>query len=299
MDIVDAHHHLWDLERNHYPWLKAKEIDRGWGDTSSLKQTYNAEHLLADADRADLNLLKSVHVQASFDPSDPVGETRWLEEVASTAGSKGIPNAIVGWADFSRDDLGDILIGHGRHPRFRGVRQVLNRHPDPMLNRAPRDFLSEDKWRGNFSQLAAHGFSFDAQIYHHQAESLYQLAKANPDIPMVLDHAGMPAERDSVNLEGWKSAIAKLATLPHMMIKLSGFGMVDNHWTAESIRPLVLHCIDCFGPERAMFASNFPVDRLMASYAQIWSAFAEIAEPFSETERRDLFCGSAERFYRI
>ena len=149
------------------------------------------------------------------------------------------------------------------------MRQVLNRHANPVLNRAPRDFLAEDAWRKGFSQLARYGLRFDAQIYHHQADSLYELAVANPDVPMVLDHAGMPAERDPANLEGWRQAITKLATVPHMMIKLSGFGMVDNHWTAESIRPLVLHCIDCFGPNRAMFASNFPVDRLMASYAQV------------------------------
>lgn len=299
MEIVDAHHHLWDLERNFYPWLKEAELDRGWGDTSSLKKSYVAGHLLNDAREAGVTLVKSVHVQASFDPSDPVGESRWLEEHAEDSSSRGIPAAIVGWADFSRADLVPLLEGHKQYSRTRGIRQVLNRHPDPKLNRAPRDFLADDAWRKGFARLADYGLRFDAQIYHHQAESLYQLAKANPDVPMVLDHAGMPVERDSDSLEGWRKAIVRLATLPHMMIKLSGFGMVDNHWTTESIRPLVLHCIDCFGPQRAMFASNFPVDRLMASYGKVWSAFAEIAAPFSESDRHDLFRGSAERFYSI
>ncbi|MEZ5649679.1 MAG: amidohydrolase family protein [Burkholderiaceae bacterium] len=299
MEIVDAHHHLWDLERNFYPWLKEAHIDRGWGDVSELKKSYLASHLLADARQAGVELVKSVHVQASFDPSNPVGETLWLEQAAGEPGCEAIPAAIVGWADLSRDDLVPLLEGHKQASRTRGIRQVLNRHPNPVLNRAPRDFLSEDGWRKGYAVLARYGLRFDAQIYHHQHESLYELAKANPEIPVVLDHICMPAERDPENLAGWHQAIAKLATLPHMMIKLSGFGMVDNHWTAESIRPLVMHCIDCFGPQRAMFASNFPVDKLMASYGRMWAAFAEIAAPFSEAERHALFRGSAERFYDI
>ena len=299
MEIVDAHHHLWDLERNFYPWLKEAHIDRGWGDVSALRKSYLASDLLADAKQAGVELIKSVHVQASFDPSNPVGETLWLEQAASEPGCEAIPAAIVGWADLSRDDLVPLLEGHKQASRTRGIRQVLNRHPNPVLNRAPRDFLSEDAWRKGYAALARYGLRFDAQIYHHQHESLYALAKANPDIPVVLDHICMPAERDPENLAGWHRAIAKLATVPHMMIKLSGFGMVDNHWTAESIRPLIMHCIDCFGPQRAMFASNFPVDKLMASYGRMWVAFAEIAAPFSEPERHALFRGSAERFYDI
>ena len=109
----------------------------------------------------------------------------------------------------------------------------------------------------------------------------------------------MPVERDSENLAGWRSGVARLAALPNMVVKLGGFGMVDNGWTVGSIRPFVLHCIDCFGPDRAMFASNFPVDRLMSSYARLWSAYDEIAAGFTAEERHALFRATAERTYRI
>ncbi|MEZ5658398.1 MAG: amidohydrolase family protein [Burkholderiaceae bacterium] len=299
MEIVDSHHHLWDLELNSYPWLKPDDHDRGWGDTSALKKTYSVASLLEDAAGAGVELVKSVHVQANFDPTRPVDETRWLESVADDPASRGLPNAIVGFADLSSPALQSVLEAHCKASRFRGIRQVLNRHPNPTHNRAPRDFLEDDAWCRGFASLARYGLSFDAQIYHHQAASLIRLARANPNVPVVVDHTGLPLERDEANLSAWREAIAALAALPHVMIKLSGFGMLDRNWGAESIRPFVLHCIECFGPERAMFGSNFPVDRLMASYGKVWSAFDEVTCDFSASERSALFRTSAERFYRI
>lgn len=299
MEIVDAHHHLWDIERNFYPWLKEVHHDRGWGDMSALMLSYRASDLLSDAAGAGLTLLKSVHVQANFDPSDPVGETRWLEESATESQSGNLPSAIVAFADLSASNVIAVLEGHTRFSRVRGVRQVLNRHPDPRLNRAPRDYLADDKWRSGFAELARYGLVFDAQIYHHQATGLAELARRHPGIPVVLDHAGMPAQQDPENLEGWRRAIAELAAVPNITVKISGFGMVDNNWTTDSIRPFVRHCIDCFGPDRSMFGSNFPVDRLMASYGIIWSAYAEIVSDLSESEQHYLFRGTAERVYQI
>lgn len=299
MEIVDSHHHLWDTERNFYPWLKEVDHDRGWGDLACLKRSYVVANLLADAAEAGVTLLKSVHVQANYDPSDPVGETRWLEEVANGPQSGGLPSAIVGFADLSAHNVTEVLEGHARYARMRGVRQVLNRHPDPRLNRAPKDYLLDEHWREGFAKLARFGFSFDAQIYHHQAMDLAKLAQVHPEIPIILDHAGMPVQRDPENLEGWRRAIVELARLPNVTVKIGGFGMVDNNWTIASIRPFVRHCIECFGPDRAMFASNFPVDRLMASYGKIWSAYAEIVSDLGKNELFSLFRGTAERIYRI
>jgi predicted TIM-barrel fold metal-dependent hydrolase len=299
MEIVDSHHHLWDIERNFYPWMKEANHDRGWGDWSSLMRSYSVANLLADAAESDVKLLKSVHVQANYDPSDPVGETRWLEEIAAEPRSCGLPSAIVGFADLSAPNVSGLLEAHARYPRMRGIRQVLNRHQDPRLNRAPRDYLSDKQWREGFALLSQFGLSFDAQIYHHQAAALAELAHAHPKVSIILDHAGMPAQRDPESIKSWRRAIAELARLPNVTVKIGGFGMVDNNWTVASIRPFVMHCIDCFGPERSMFASNFPVDRLMASYGKIWNAYAEIVSDLGKNEQYFLFRGTAERIYRI
>ncbi|WP_211907424.1 amidohydrolase family protein [Pikeienuella piscinae] len=295
--FVDSHHHLWDVERNHYPWLRETDHDRGWGDWSALRKSYLAADLLADA--AGLPLVKSVHVQANFDPTDPVGETRWLHEVAEDPASRGLPHGVVAFADLSAPDAERVLDAHQEFPRMRGVRQVLNRHPDPKLNRAPADYLADPVWRRMAGRLAARGLSFDAQVYHHQMADLFELARLNPDLVIVLDHIGMPAERDAENIAAWREGIARLSDAPNINVKLSGFGMVDLHWTEESIRPFVLHCIDRFGPERAMFGSNFPVDRLMSDYRRLWRAYDTLTADFSDDERRMMFSETAERVYRV
>jgi predicted TIM-barrel fold metal-dependent hydrolase len=299
VQIVDAHHHLWDLERNAYPWNTPEDHDRGWGDLSSLKQTFLPHHLRTEAKAAGVTLLKSVHVQANWEASDPVGETRWLAEIAQDPLSHGLPSAIVGFADLSAEDAPRVLAEHAAFEQVRGIRQVLNRHDDPKLNRAPRDYLSDPDWRRTFGRLADHGFSFDAQIYQQQAFALAALARANPEVTIVIDHALMPAERDPDSLSRWHDAVSLLSDCPNTVMKISGFGMVDNRWSEDSIRPFVQHCITSFGPDRAMFGSNFPVDRLMATYAKVWAAFAAITADLDPAARHDLFVGTAERVYRI
>lgn len=300
MEIVDPHHHLWDLDRHRYPWLQERPMpDRGWGDLAPLQRSYRIADLRADAAAAGVTLLKSVHVQANFDPADPVGETRWLDGVAADPASGGLPTAIVAFADLSAPDAPQVLAAHAAHPRVRGIRQVLNRHPDPRLNRAPRDYLADPAWRRGFGLLAGFGFSFDLQVYRHQMAEAAALARAHPDTLLVLGHAGMPAERDPEALADWRAGLRTLAAEPNVVVKLSGFGMTDRHWTTASLRPIVEACLDAFGPERAMFASNFPVDRLMASYGRLWAAYDALAAGFSETERRALFRATAERVYRI
>jgi predicted TIM-barrel fold metal-dependent hydrolase len=176
---------------------------------------------------------------------------------------------------------------------------VLNRHPDPKLNRAPADYLADLQWRRNLDLLAARGLSFDAQVYHHQMDDLAQVARDNPGLSIILDHTRMPSERDGDAIAGWRQGIRLLGRIPNIAVKLSGFGMFDLHWTPESIKPYVLHCIDCFGPDRSMFGSNFPVDKLMSSYTRLWHACDELTANFSAREREQMFRGTAERVYRI
>jgi predicted TIM-barrel fold metal-dependent hydrolase len=295
--IVDAHHHLWNKTVNRYPWLEGPMHDRGWGDWTALRENYLVTDLLADARHQSLS--KSVHVQANVDPSDPVAETAWLEEVASHPRARGLPTGIVGYVNFLWNDVDAWLDRHAAFPRVRGIRQVLNRHLDPVLNRADHDYLSNDTWRRNVGLLRRHGWSFDAQVYWHQMPALAALAAQHPDTTFVLDHAGMPAERDAASLDGWAREMRRLASCPNVVVKLSGYGMTDTAWTLESIRPYVLRPIEWFGPGRAMFGSNFPVDRLMADYDRLWDAYRTLVADLSADEQRALLSGTAERVYRI
>lgn len=295
--IVDSHHHLWDLSANRYPWLAEPMHDRGWGDWSPLRGDYLVADLIADASRQ--SLIKSVHVQANIDPADPVAETAWLESVAARPEARGLPTAIVAYADFGSPDVERVLERHAAFPRVRGIRQVLNRHPDPSLNRAVRDFLGDEAWRTRIGLLRRLGWSFDAQVYWQQMPSLAALAERHPDIVFVLDHAGSPAERTPEGLEGWARGMQRLARCPNVVVKLSGYGMTDNRWTVDSIRPFVRGPIEWFGPGRAMFGSNFPVDRLMADYDRLWDAYRALVSDLSPHEQTALLRGTAERVYRI
>ena len=187
-----------------------------------------------------------------------------------------------------------MLERHAAFPRVRGIRQVLN--PDPSLNRAVRDFMCDEACLARIGLLRRLGWSFDAQVYWQQMPSL---AERHPDVVFVLDHAGSPAERTPEGLARWEQGMRRLARCPNVVVKLSGYGMTDNRWAVDSIRPFVRGPFEWFGPERAMFGSNFPVDRLMADYDRLWDAYRTLVADLSPDEQTALLRGTAERVYRI
>ena len=297
MQVVDPHMHLWDLETHRYPWLQPPG-DIFIGDYQAIARTHLLPHFLADA--GPVQVLKIVHIDAGYDPADPLGEMRWLQAMADDPASHGMPNGIVAGADLSRPDVEPLLKAHAEHRNVRGIRQILNVHKVKRLDFVGRHFMREDAWRKNFRLLAKYGLSFDLQIYPDQMPDAAGLAAENPDVPLILNHTGMFADRNSVTgWRAWRDGIRLLAAQPNVAVKLSGLGMLDHHWTVESIRPYVLEAIDAFGTDRAMFASNFPVDRLFGTYERLWQAFATIVGDMSEDEKAALFRTSAERIYRI
>ncbi|TKC92454.1 amidohydrolase [Trinickia terrae] len=297
MLVVDSHVHFWDLSAHHYPWLANPSMSFV-GDARDLKHDYLPADLIEDA--AEIELLKVVHVEANYDPANPVGETRWLQSLADTRRGRDFPNAIVAAADLSQSNAQAVLEAHREYANTRGIRQILNRHSDPLYNYVQQDYLHDDTWRRNFGLLARYGLSFDLQIYPSQMADAAALARAHPDTLLILNHAGMFVDRDSVaGYRAWRDGLRLLASCENVAVKISGLAMFDHRWTVESLRPYVLETIDAFGVERAMFASNFPVDRLFGTYAALWQAYAAIVAGASESERDALFKTNAQRCYRI
>ena len=297
MQVVDPHIHLWDLKTHHYPWL-AKPGVSFVGDARDLKHDYLVADLHADAQ--DIDVLKVVHVEANHDPADPVEETRWLQSVADSAGSRGMPQAIVAAVDLSAPNAAQVLEGHIAFANMRGVRQILNVHADPLYDYVGRHLMRDPLWRENFSLLRRYGLSFDMQLYPSQMDEAVALANAHPDTQFIVNHAGMFVDRSSVEgYRAWRDGMRRLSACSNVAVKISGLAMFDHRWTVESLRPYVLETIDTFGTARAMFASNFPVDRLFGSYTDLWHAYASIVEGASADEKTALFKSNAERFYRI
>jgi len=296
MPIIDAHHHLWDLERHDYPWLKP-ETRHPAGDLTPLCRSYRLEDFLADARNQDL--VASVHLQAAM--ADPVAETAWLQALADAPGSGGFPQAIVAYADLVDPKVESVLERHCQHPNVRGIRFMLNYHEDdPLYHMTDRpDWLADPQWLSGFALLEKYRLSFDLQVYPHQMAEAAALAARHPGIQLMLNHAGLPLRRDAAHLAEWRAAMRTLAAEPNVAAKISGLGMFEPDWTPASIRPLVLATIEIFGPERCLFASNFPVDRLASDYDAIWRAFDQITAGCSADERRKLFHDNAAHFYRL
>lgn len=314
LPIIDPHHHLWGPPRGHY-----------------LR-----DDLLADVCSGH-NVVATVFAECSEryrtkGPSDflPVGETEYVAELAETpidGPGAGIAfcAGIMGYADLCTGArVRDILEAHidaGRG-RFRGIRQSSVWDPSGQVRTTSRTppprLLYEPSLREGFAELAPLGLSFDAWLYHHQLSDLADLAKAFPDTTIVLDHVGgvvgigpYVGRRDEVFHE-WSQGIHRLAQYENVVVKLGGLGMPlcgfgfhqrprapSSQELADAWRPYLITCIEQFGPARAMFESNFPVDKASCSYPVLWNAFKRIAQDFSASEKADLFHRTAARVYRL
>ncbi|HWA18367.1 MAG TPA: amidohydrolase family protein [Devosia sp.] len=290
--IIDAHHHLWDLDHGYaYPWLQDKAEGEGMlGDLALIAKTYLPADYRAESSVYDL--VKSVHIEAV--PLDAVAETRWLTGLGDS-----LPTAIVGRTVLNAPDTEEIIATHAALPRVKGIRHIVNWHANPRYTFTPADLLEDAAWQRGFALLRKYGLSFDMQLYPGQMQGALQLAQRHPDTLIVINHAGMPVDRDEAGIRLWRDGLKALAAADNVAIKISGLGMVDHAWSRESIRPFVLGSIEAFGTKRAMFGSNFPVDRLYGSFSDTYAAFEHIVSDFSEAEQDRLFRATAENWYRI
>ena len=303
LPAVDAHHHLWDLEANRYPWLMPGEGPLPFPNFKSLCRNYLVDDFRADC--AHQSIVKSVHVQAEHDESDPVRETAWLQAVADRPESGGFPHAIVAFADLSEHGVEKVLEGHCAHRNTRGIRQMLNfdSRAAEGSGRGPldkrRDLLADARFRAQFALLRRYDLSFDLQIFPWQAADAARLVADHADTQFVVNHTLMPFGRSEAGLVLWRTGLATLAAFPNVAIKISGLGMSATGWNTEISRRLVRETLDVFGTTRCLFGSNFPVDRLMIDYDTPWQVFREGIAELSTDEQRAVLRGNAERVYRI
>ena len=292
---VDAHHHLWDLEANDYPWLRPPFGWRTYGDYSAMCRSYLVDDYLADC--RGHNVVKSVHVQANWNADDPVGETRWVQSVAD---AHGFPHAIVAHANLAAADVAAVLQAHLESPNVRGIRHILGHTDDPDLARTDRpDHLGDPAWERGFALLGELGLSFDLQVYPAQMKAAAAIAARHPGVVVVVCHTGFPWDRTPAGIAAWREGMAALAALGQCHAKLSGPGMVMIDWTPESFAPFIHETIELFGPSRCMFASNVPPDALHKTYDEIYAGFYAWAARYSQSECRAMFHDTAARVYRI
>jgi predicted TIM-barrel fold metal-dependent hydrolase len=284
--FIDTHVHFYDLQHPslEYGWLQAGVKHHILEAVEPIQaQRYWADDWLAESRFA--NVVKSIHVECAVGTPDPVEETRWLQAFADRLGQ---PHGIVAEVHLARPDAEEVLDRHLEFPNLRGVRDF-----------GEGDYELDPAWRRGFAHLARHDLVACLDSGPERYAKVKALADAFPHTRISLDHAGLPLRRDEEYLALWRREIASLAEAPNVIVKVSALGMGDPRWTVDSMRPLVLHCIESFGVERTVFGTNWPVDRLFSSYPDVIDAYATIISDFSASEQTAMFSGNAERYFRI
>ncbi|WP_397453740.1 amidohydrolase family protein [Pseudomonas sp. NA-150] len=296
LPIVDAHHHLWDLNAGRYPWLQDDyHEDFFLGDYRALCRDFLPETFLALTNRQ--RLVGSVHVEAERARDEQVAETQWLEQVNARYG---FPNAIVAHAWFDREDSEEVLAAQAARPLVKGIRSkpVTSASPDVSVVGAPGT-MQDPAWLDGFSRLAHHGLSWDLRVPPWHLAEAAQVAALFPEIQIALNHTGFAWDRSPEGMHRWRKGLEALARQPNVHIKLSEFGLRDSPWSLEQNSIVVRTAVDIFGFERCMFASNFPVAGLRASYDTIANGVAAMLEPWGRAAQEAVFAGNAQRFYRL
>lgn len=316
LPICDPHHHLWDYTGSRYLLDDLlKDIGSGHNIVSTVFVECGAMY------RSE---------QQEPDPGlRPVGETEFVNGVAAMSASGGYGNTlacagIVGFADLSLgSQVRRVLEAHMRlSPRFRGIRHALGWHQSDAIRNShsspTQGLMADAAFRKGFQELGKLDLTFDAWFYHEQIPEFTDLARSHPEVTCILDHFGGPlgigpyeGKRKEV-FEFWRKAVAELAELPNVHAKLGGLVMPINGFgfhkrstpaTSEELvaatRDYYLHAIDCFGVERCMFESNFPVDKRSCSYHVLWNSFKRLADGFSAREKAWLFHDTAAKVYGV
>jgi predicted TIM-barrel fold metal-dependent hydrolase len=304
--IIDPHHHLWERPDS----------------------TYVLQDLWADTDSGH-NIVKTVFLECgeSYREDGPehlksVGETEFVEAIASASRERGGATiaGIVAHADLRSSHLDDVLDAHEAAGKglFRGIRHYPPPEELSMPGPVADGLYQDNDFRKGLARLGERGYTFDAWHFHHQNRAFRDVAATVPRTTMILDHFGTPL--GSGSYEGkreeifavWREDISAIAECTNVIAKLGGLAMPFNGfgWDRRETPPTsdefvevqrryYDHTIQCFGPERCMFESNFPVDRRSLSYHVLWNGLKKIAFHYSEAEQASMFYGTAARIYRL
>ncbi|HEY5209046.1 MAG TPA: amidohydrolase family protein [Stellaceae bacterium] len=293
LPIVDGHHHLW--RRDDLPWLSGPTAPRIFGPYEAIRRDYPIEEFRADL--AGSGVVASVYVQTNWPAGRALDEVAWVQSVADATGW---PHAIVGYADLAAPDVATLLDAQMHHPALRGIRQQLHWHANPQYRFAARpDLAADPAWRRGFAELAPRGLLFELQMFAPQMALGADLARAFPDTIIVLEHAGMLADTSAAGWAAWRAGMRKLADCPNVHVKLSGLGTFVHRAAIDDMRPIIRATVDLFGAERCLWGSNFPIEKLWTSYADLVAMVRAVLADFAPADRREILAETAARLYRL
>jgi predicted TIM-barrel fold metal-dependent hydrolase len=289
---IDSHFHIW--RQKDQPWLVGPMVPRIFGPYEPIRRDYPIEEFLADQKGSGVE--KAVYVQTNWAKEDFEKEVAFLTD---TAKASGWPHAIVGYADMTVDDVRPQLDRLKKYPLLRGVRMQLHWHETPAFRFAKSaDQVINPTVKKNIARLRDYGLSFDLQLFPAQMKDGLELVGENPETNFILTHTGMLTDLAEPVVEEWKAGLRTLAKAPNLYAKLSGLGTFVHRNDPEVIGTVVDNAIEILGSERLMFGSNFPIEKLWTSHAELIAAHRKAVTKHGAKAEADIFWNTAERVYR-
>ncbi|MCR4283348.1 MAG: amidohydrolase family protein [Bauldia sp.] len=291
--VIDAHHHIW--RQDDLPWLVGPMLPRIFGPYEPIRRDYPVTEYIDDI--AGSGVVKSVYVQANWAPDRAADEVAWVQR---TADETGWPHAIVGYAELMADDVRPALDRIVRYPLLRGIRMQLHWHENPQYRFARHADLADDPTlRRNFAALADYGLSFDLQVFDGQMEGAARLAHDFPRTTFILQHSGMLEDLSDDGRDRWRRRMRLLAAEPNVVSKLSGLGTFIHRNDARHIAWVVRETVVLFGPQRCLYGSNFPIEKLWTTYGALLRSYRDAVGGYSPADQANMLHDTAARVYRL
>ena len=276
--IIDAHQHFWQLSQPfNYDWLRAPHH-------APIRRDFLPEDLWPHLQNTGVD--KTIFVQTQHD----LDENRW---VLGLADKHDWIAGVVGWVDLASPHCEEQVLEFRANPKFVGVRHVTQDEPED-------DFIVRPDILRGLKVLEKHRVPFDLLFYVKHLKHAATVARAVPELPLVIDHLAKPRIKDHA-IGDWLLQMRAAAACPNVCCKLSGLVTEADwgHWKLADLKPYVQAALDCFGPQRLMFGSDWPVCELAASYEQVHQAMQDALGPISVSERTAIFGATAIRFYGL
>ncbi|MGH7953097.1 MAG: amidohydrolase family protein [Limisphaerales bacterium] len=275
--IIDSHQHFWKAARGDYHWMNST--------VPALCRDYLPEDIRPWLVKNRID--KTILVQAA----QTKAETDFLLDLAT---KNDFIAGVIGWLDMDGPNFANELELYSRKPKFLGVRPMLQDLPDD-------DWILRPRVMDSLKLLAERDIPFEFLTYTRHLPHVLKVLEAVPHLRAVVDHISKP-EIKNRKFDPWRNLMAEVAKHPNVHCKLSGMITEADYktWTAEDLRPYVEHILECFGFERVMFGSDWPVCLLAGSYDQVIGALQTILKPHLNKRREvDIFGGNAARFYML
>ena len=291
--VIDAHHHIWRLHKT--PWLNGPQQPRIFGDYAAIQRDYLIDEFAQEAVPHGVDA--SVYVQINVAPGEEVEEVEYVSDQGARAG---LMQSIVAYADLAASSVGETLDRLREAGPVRGIRQQLHWHENPIYRFAPTaDGMLDPSWQQGLRQVSARNLHFELQVFVGQLDDSLTLVDAFDDTQFVLLHAGMIEDRSAEGWDRWKVKMTDLARRDNIAVKLSGIGTFTHRCTVEDWKPIVERTVDIFGPDRCMFGSNFPVEKLWTSYANLIDVFTQCIADLTPSEQTRILRDNASELYQI